>query len=69
MHSKYLLGILAVIFGAIALSFTGLLMRNVEVADAWQILFYRSIGMIFTMSVFLILTQRAKFFISLKILI
>ena len=56
--SKYVLAMLGVALGAMALSFTGLIMRHIESADVWQILFFRSIGMIGTMSIFMAITQR-----------
>ncbi|MBR72669.1 MAG: hypothetical protein CMM30_06995 [Rhodospirillaceae bacterium] len=59
--SKYVLAMLGVALGAMALSFTGLIMRHIESADVWQILFFRSIGMIGTMSIFMAITQRGKF--------
>ena len=60
LRTRYVLGVSAVVVGAIALSFTGLIMRQVEVADAWQVLFFRAIGMIATMSVFMLITQRGR---------
>ncbi|MGY9107182.1 MAG: hypothetical protein ACKVG0_11755, partial [Alphaproteobacteria bacterium] len=39
-RSRYTLGAAIVVSGALALSFSGLIIRQVEVADAWQILFF-----------------------------
>ncbi len=43
---KYLLGIGLILLGGISLSSGGILLRYVEQADGWTILFYRSIGFI-----------------------
>ncbi len=42
--------------GSIAISFGGLVQRNIEVADAWQTIFYRSLGMLIAM-VFIVAIQ------------
>ena len=42
--------------GSIAISFGGLVQRNIEIADAWQTIFYRSLGMLIGM-VFIIAVQ------------
>ena len=60
MPSLYLLSVIAVMVGAIVLSFTGLIMRQIDSADVWQVLFYRAIGMIATMTIFVAFTQRGK---------
>ncbi len=52
---------IGVAIGAIALSFTGLMMRNIESATVWQVLFFRAIGMIAILSVFMAFTQRSHF--------
>ncbi len=43
-----------VLLGALVLSFTGLIMRQIETADAWQVLFFRSLGCVVTLSLFLL---------------
>lgn len=52
--SLYLKGVLIVLLGALVLSFTGLIIRQVEVANAWHILFFRSLGFVATLSVFIL---------------
>jgi len=37
---------LLMVLGSIAISFGGLVQRNIEVADPWQINFYRSLGIL-----------------------
>ncbi len=41
---SYRLGVLLALFTAFLWSFSGLLMRSIEAAEAWEIIFYRSIG-------------------------
>ena len=43
-----------VLSGALVLSFTGLIMRQIETADAWQVLFFRSLGCVATLSLILL---------------
>ena len=43
-----------VLSGALVLSFTGLIIRQIEEANAWQVLFFRSLGFIATLSLFLL---------------
>ena len=57
-NNLYLRGVLLVVFGALVLSFTGLIIRQVEVANAWHILFFRSLGFVATLSVFLLYRQK-----------
>ena len=45
---------LLVLSGALVLSFTGLIIRQIDAANAWQVLFFRSLGFIATLSLFLI---------------
>lgn len=59
-RSRYTFGAAIVVSGALALSFSGLIIRQVEVADAWQILFFRSLGMIITLTLFLSVTHGRK---------
>ena len=43
MFNKKSLSIFLLLIASIAISFGGLIMRNIEVANAWQIIFYRSL--------------------------
>ena len=44
-HHRYGLGVFLVVVGGVFLSTNGIMLRNIEQADGWQILFYR--GMTF----------------------
>lgn len=50
------LGLMAA--GSTAISFGGLVIRNIEQADGWQLVFYRAIGMLISISIILILRYR-----------
>lgn len=53
MERRYGLGVTLVIIGGAFLSLSGILLRNVEAANGWQILFYR--GFAFSATLFLLL--------------
>ena len=55
---KYGYAVLLVIIGAVFLSTTGIMLRNIEQADGWQILFYR--GIAFSITMFLILLSHYR---------
>ena len=44
--------------GSTAISFGGLVIRNIEHADEWQLVFYRAIGMLISISIILMLRYR-----------
>jgi len=48
------LGVAAILFGALCASSVGVLVRLVDQADGWQILFYRSLSFAFTVFLFLL---------------
>ena len=50
------LGLMAA--GSTAISFGGLVIRNIEHADDWQLVFYRAIGMLISISIILMLRYR-----------
>ncbi len=52
------LAIFLLIISSISISFGGLIMRNIDFADAWQITFYRSLA--FTFSIALILSYKNR---------
>lgn len=58
MERKYSYGVFLVIIGGIFLSLSGILLRNVESASGWQILFYR--GLAFSSMLFFILLLKYK---------
>jgi len=53
MERRYSFGVTLVIVGGLFLSLSGILLRNVEAASGWQILFYR--GFAFSATLFLLL--------------
>ena len=46
--------------GSIAISFGGLVQRNIEIADAWQTIFYRSLGMLIGMVLIVAVQYRGR---------
>ena len=57
---RYGFAVLLVIIGAVFLSTTGIMLRNIEQADGWQILFYRGIAFSITMFLILLFHYRSK---------
>ena len=62
---KNLPGPLLVFFGAVSLSFGGLIVKSFEGATLWQILFWRSFFFIIVVSIFLLLNYKKKVFNAL----
>ncbi|GIR79757.1 MAG: hypothetical protein CM15mP81_12670 [Alphaproteobacteria bacterium] len=62
MFNSKSISILLLLFSSIAISFGGLIMRNIEVANAWQIIFYRSIFFSISISIILVFQYRKFFF-------
>ncbi|MDH3387449.1 MAG: DMT family transporter [Gammaproteobacteria bacterium] len=58
MERRYGYGITLVIIGGFFLSTSGILLRNIEAASGWQILFYR--GFTFSLTLFLLLLLRYR---------
>jgi drug/metabolite transporter (DMT)-like permease len=58
MERRYGYGITLVIVGGFFLSTSGILLRNIEAASGWQILFYR--GFTFSLTLFLLLLLRYR---------
>ena len=65
MISNRKLSILLLITGSVGISFGGLIMRNINNADPWQIVFYRALAFLF--SITLILFYRYRFAIVTNI--
>ncbi len=61
---KSLPGPLLIFFGALSLSFGGLIVKSFEGATLWQILFWRSLFFSLTVLTFLIITYKSKVFKS-----
>ncbi len=58
MERRFGYGVALVITGGIFLSTSGILLRNIEAASGWQILFYR--GLAFSVTLFLLLLLRYR---------
>ncbi len=61
---KNLPGPLLVFFGAVSLSFGGLIVKSFEGANLWQILFWRSVFFSITILLFLLITYKKRLFSS-----
>ncbi len=59
---SYARGVVCVLAGGTCLSFGGVLIRQFETANGWQIIFYRAIGFVLALSIFLALKHRGRFF-------
>jgi drug/metabolite transporter (DMT)-like permease len=57
---RYLLGLAGVVLAALAASSAGILLRQIEQADGWQILFYRSLAFVVTLFVFICVRRRGE---------
>ena len=57
-NSKRLTALILMAAGSITISFGGLLIRNIEQADGWQLVFYRAIGMLVSVSIILMIRYR-----------
>jgi drug/metabolite transporter (DMT)-like permease len=58
LERKYTYGVTLVIIGGVFLSLSGILLRNIESASGWQILFYR--GLAFSSMLFVILLLKYR---------
>ena len=55
---RYLLGLAGVLLAALAASSAGILLRQIESADGWQILFYRSLAFVAVLFVYIVAQRR-----------
>ncbi len=60
MNQSYRRGVLYAILAGVFLSSAGLLVRLVESADAWTVLFYRSVAFTFTVLVFIAIRESGR---------
>ena len=60
MKRSHTLGVALALGGGICLSMAGVLLRHIESADGWQILFYRSISFFITLFVILCFRYRGQ---------
>jgi drug/metabolite transporter (DMT)-like permease len=66
MERRYKFGISIVIIGGFFLSLSGILLRHIESADGWQILFYRGIAFSTTLLLLIILKYKKETFKAFK---
>jgi drug/metabolite transporter (DMT)-like permease len=62
VDSRHGYAMLLMALGSTAISFGGLVQRNLEVATTWQINIYRSLGLIVAIATFLAIQNRGRFF-------
>ena len=60
IDSRHGYAMLIMMAGSIAISFGGLVQRNIEAADAWQTIFYRSLGMLIGMAFIVAIQYRGR---------
>ena len=65
MYSKKRLSIIFLIITTVGISFGGLIIRNLNSSDAWQVAFYRGLGFIASFTIILIFRYRKYFFNSI----
>ena len=66
MISNRNLSILLLITGSVGISFGGLIMRNINNADPWQITFYRSLAFLFSITLVLIYRHNSDILTNIK---
>ena len=59
---KRLLSILLMTIGSVAISFNGLVLRNIETADDWTIIFYRALSFSITIFIYLFFIHKKRIF-------
>ncbi|MGI9305133.1 MAG: DMT family transporter [Gammaproteobacteria bacterium] len=60
MKRGYAFGVMLVLSGGVCLSISGILLRNVESADGWQLLFYRGVSFFITLFLIIFLRYRGR---------
>ncbi len=60
VDSRHGYAMLLMVVGSIAISFGGLVQRSIEIADAWQIVFYRSLGMFCAAAIIVSIQYRGR---------
>ena len=65
VDSRHGYAILLMVLGSVAISFGGLVLRKIEVADTWQINVYRSLGMLVAIAAIIAIQNRGRFFATL----
>ena len=65
VDSRHGYAMLLMVIGSVAISFGGLVQRNIEVATPWQINVYRSLGLIVAIAAIVAIQNRGRFFTTL----
>ena len=65
VDSRHGYAMLLMVLGSVAISFGGLVLRSIEVADTWQINVYRSFGMLVAIAAIVAIQNRGRFFAAL----
>ena len=60
IDSRHGYAMLLMVIGSIAISFGGLVQRNIAVADSWQINVFRSLGMLIAIALIIAIQNRGK---------
>jgi len=67
MHDKqYKTGVIMILTATLCLSLGGLILRNMEAADGWQVMFYRSISFVVTLLALLVYRYRGGLFAAFR---
>lgn len=66
IDSRHGYAMLLVASGSVAISFGGLIQRNIEFADAWQIILYRAFGTLFAIALILAIQNNGRFIVTIK---
>ena len=65
IDSRHGYAMLLMVLGSVAISFGGLILRKIEVADTWQINVYRSLGLFVAVALILAIQNRGRFVATL----
>ncbi|RLA13747.1 MAG: hypothetical protein DRQ59_04680 [Gammaproteobacteria bacterium] len=65
IDSRHGYAMMLMVAGSVAISFGGLVQRNIEVADSWQINVYRSLGMLIATGIIIVARHRGNLFDTL----
>jgi len=65
VDSRHGYAMLLMVLGSVAISFGGLVLRSMEVADTWHIHVYRSFGMLVAIAAIVAIQNRGRFFATL----
>ena len=67
IDSRHGYAMLLMIAGSVAISFGGLVQRNIEFADPWQVTFYRALGIFIVMAMFVATRYRGRIFTTVSV--